>query len=245
SSQESIAQAKPCQGYSDTTLVNSEGDSAPLPNRLPKQVAPAKPALETDHRPLTADLEGLALAFSDTTLGRRDSGRVDGTAGCRGLEVPDPRGVQAEYLRLHFVGELWVPVAFDELVGDPELAERLDLPLGTAPQARIGAPQDRICPEVPQQRAEDMRTFEWTAGDRRCECRADLGEEVLPLRLEAFHRGQLLVIRPGGVVGDEVQVGEIVAHRVEILRVCVAGHELTEGDTLVAADVLDAELAAL
>ncbi|PWU25685.1 MAG: hypothetical protein C5B48_00060 [Candidatus Rokuibacteriota bacterium] len=47
-------------------LVNSEGDFAPLPNLPSKQVARAKPALETERQSLTANLEG--NRFSDGRL---------------------------------------------------------------------------------------------------------------------------------------------------------------------------------
>ena len=77
------------------------------------------------------------------------------------------------------------------------------------------------------------------------ERRAHLGVEVLPLRLEPLQRGQLALVRPGRVKRDEVEVQEVVGHRVEVLGVRVPGHELAEGDPLVDADVLDAELPAL
>src|SRR5262249_58965068 len=57
-----------------------------------------------------------------------------------GLQVPDARRVQPEDLRLQLVGEFRIAVALDELVGDLELPERVDLPLRVAPQERIGAP---------------------------------------------------------------------------------------------------------
>src|SRR6516164_4568129 len=74
----------------------------------------------------------------------------------------------------------------------------------------------------------------------------ELAVQVVAVGLEALlaQRCELLMVRPRGVVGDEVQVPEVVRHRVEILRMGVPSHELAERDALVAADVLDAELSA-
>src|SRR5207237_8950789 len=53
------------------------------------------------------------------------------------------------------------------------------------------------------------------------------------------------MVGPRRVVGDEVQVSEIVRGRVEILWMGVPSHELAEGDALVAADVLNTKLLTL
>src|SRR5262249_57391039 len=53
-----------CRARTRTSLMppasrrSSEGGFAPLPNLPPKQVAPVKPALGTEHQLLAADLEG-------------------------------------------------------------------------------------------------------------------------------------------------------------------------------------------
>ena len=64
------------------------------------------------------------------------------------------------------------------------------------------------------------------------------------MRLEPLQRGQLVVIGPRGVIRDEVQIQEVVGGSVKVLDVRVASVELTEGDALVTADVLDAVLLA-
>ena len=55
-----------------------------------------------------------------------------------GLEVPDARCVLAEDLRLDLWRQLWIAVAFDELVWDLELPEGVDLPLRIAPETGVG-----------------------------------------------------------------------------------------------------------
>src|SRR5262249_4317617 len=167
-----------------------------------------------------------------------------GSSG-RALEVPDPRRVETEDLRLDLVGERGAAVPLDELIGDPKLPEGVDLPLRVAPEARVRAPHDVIGAEIAEQRAEHVRALERPIRHRRSERRADLGVEVLALRLEALKRGQLALIWPRGVIRDEVEIREVVAHGVEILGMRVARHELSERDALVAADVLEPELARL
>ena len=63
--------------------------------------------------------------------------------------------------------------------------------------------------------------------------------------LKALQRGQFGVIWPSRVVSDKVQVAEVVASGVEILGVRIARVEMAKRNTLVAADVLNAEFAAL
>src|ERR1700758_530534 len=102
------------------------------------------------------------------------------------FEVPDARGVLAEDFRLDLGGQLWIAVAFDELVGDLELPKSVDLPLWVAPKAGIGSPHDVIRAEIAQQRPQRVRTLQWPARRRCRESRADLGVEVGALRLEAL-----------------------------------------------------------
>ncbi len=90
-----------------------------------------------------------------------------------------------------------------------------------------------------------MRALQRPAGDGRCERRADFAIQVLALRLEGLQCCQFVVIRPGRVIGDEVQIQEVIRRGVEVLRMRIACVELAERDALVAADVLDAQLAAL
>src|SRR5262252_6136177 len=164
----------------------------------------------------------------------------------RDLEIPDARRVPAEYLRLDLRGQLRIAVPFDELVGDLELPEGLDLPLRVPPQARVGPPHHVVLAKTAEQRAKYVGALERPVGHRRREGRADLAVQVVAVGLEALlaQRCELLMVRPGRVVGDEVQVPEVVRRRVEILRMGVPSHELAERDALVAADVLDAELSA-
>ena len=63
----------------------------------------------------------------------RDPGVLGG-----GLEVPDARRVLAEDLRLDLWRQLWIAVAFDQLVWDLELPEGVDLPLRIAPETGVG-----------------------------------------------------------------------------------------------------------
>jgi hypothetical protein len=44
-------------------------------------------------------------------------------------------------------------MSLHQLIGKAELPERLDLPLGTGPQRRVGAPQDVVGADVAQQGA--------------------------------------------------------------------------------------------
>src|SRR5262244_1694941 len=74
----------------------------------------------------------------------------------RALEIPDPRRVETEDLRLDLVGERGIAVTLDQLIRDPELPEGVDLPLRVAPQARIRPPHDVIGTEVAQERAEHV-----------------------------------------------------------------------------------------
>src|SRR5437762_4882456 len=197
---------------------------------------------------LSRDVAGGRLSpatRSSRQLHRHDPRRLCGRDAGHALEIPDAGGVQPEDLRLDLVGELRIPVTLDELIGDLELPERLDLPLRVTPQRRVGPPHHVVRPEVAQQRPEQVGALERPARHRRRERRADLGVEVLPLRLEPLQRGQLTVIRPGRVVGDEVEIGEVVADRVEILRMGVPRHELAARDALVTADVLEPERAGL
>src|SRR5215469_6150071 len=78
----------------------------------------------------------------------------------RGLQVPDARSVLAEDLGLDLGRQLWIPVAFDELVRNLEFAEGVDLPLGVAPKARVGAPHDVVRTEIAQQRPQHMRALQ-------------------------------------------------------------------------------------
>src|SRR5881296_4142950 len=73
-------------------------------------------------------------------LHRDDPRLVGGHGAGYSLEVPDAGGVLPEDLRLDLVGELGVPVPLDELIGDLEFPKRLDLPLGVAPEGRVGTP---------------------------------------------------------------------------------------------------------
>ena len=130
-------------------------------------------------------------------------------------------------------------MAFHKLVGNLEIAECFNLPLRIAPQQRVGTPQHVIGPQIAQQRAQNVGALERAAGNRRGEGGADFAVKVFALRLEAFQGRQLGVIRPGRVVGYEIQIEEIIRCRVEVLRVGVAGIELAERNALVAADVLD------
>src|SRR5262245_60661436 len=167
-----------------------------------------------------------------------------GTA-LRGLEIPDACRVQAKNLRLDFGGELRIAVPFDELVWDLELAEGLDLPLWVPPQGGVGPPHDVIRTEIAKQRAEHVGALERSVRHRRRERRPDLAVQIVAMGFEPLQSRQLLMVWPRGVVGDEVQVPEVVGGRVEILWMGVPGHELAEGDALVAADILDAQLLAL
>src|SRR6516162_5160085 len=81
-----------------------------------------------------------------------------------GLEVPDARRVLAEDLRLDLRRQLWVAVAFDQLVRDLELPESVDLPLRIAPKARIGPPHDVVGTEIAEQRSKHMRALHRSAG---------------------------------------------------------------------------------
>src|SRR5919201_380105 len=90
-----------------------------------------------------------------------------------------------------------------------------------------------------------MGALERPVGHRGREGRPHLGKEVLALRLEALERRQLVMIGPGGVEGNEVKVGKVVAHRIEVLGVSIPRHKLAERDALMAANVLNAKLAAL
>jgi hypothetical protein len=90
-----------------------------------------------------------------------------------------------------------------------------------------------------------MSTFQGPAGHRGGKGRANLGKEVLALRFEALQRRQILVIRLGGVKGNEVEIREVVAHGIKVLGMRIPGHELAKRNALVAANVLDAKLAAL
>src|SRR6266404_4950672 len=56
------------------------------------------------------------------------------------VDVPDARCILAEDLAADFVGDLRIAMTLDQLIGNLELAERLDLPLRIAPQQRVGAP---------------------------------------------------------------------------------------------------------
>src|SRR5207247_5988456 len=174
------------------------------------------------------------------------SGRSGRTA-LRRLEIPDARRVQAKNLRLDFGGQLRIAVPFDKLVRDLELPEGLDLPLRVPPQGRVGPPHHVILAEIAKQRAEHVGALERPVRHRRRERRADLAVQVVAMGLESFlaQRRQLLMVGPRRVVGDEVQVPEIVRGRVEVLWMGVPGHELAERDALVAADVLNAKLPAL
>src|SRR6185295_3570962 len=74
--------------------------------------------------------------------------------------------------------------------------------------------------------------------------RSNFAIQVLALWLESFQRGKFCVIRPGGVVRDEIQIEEIVGRCIEIFGMGITGIELSKRNPLVTADVLDAELAA-
>src|SRR3954469_19400222 len=83
---------------------------------------------------------------------------------CFLVNVPDTRGIFAEHFATDFRSDLRISVAFDKLIGDLEIAERLDLPLGVAPQQRVGAPQHIIWSQISEQCAEYVRTFQRAAG---------------------------------------------------------------------------------
>src|ERR1700746_1671174 len=101
-----------------------------------------------------------------------------------GLEVPDARRVLTEYLGLDLGRQLWIAVAFDQLVRDLELSEGVDLPLRIAPKTGIGSPHHVIRAEIAEQRPEHVRTLHRPARHRRREGRADFCVEVGALRLE-------------------------------------------------------------
>ena len=136
-------------------------------------------------------------------------------------------------------------MSLDQLGGNLELPEGVDLPLRVAPQGGVGAPHHVVRAEIAEQRAQHVGALERAVRHGGGERGADLGVEVLALRLEALEGGQLVLVRPRRVIGDEVEVEEIVAHGVQVLGMGVARHELPERNALVAADVLDAELARL
>src|SRR5690348_3630805 len=87
--------------------------------------------------------------------------------GGGGLEIPDPCCVETEHLRLELIGERWIPMPLDELIGNAELAERIDLPLRIAPQRGVRAPHDVVGAEIAQQRAEHVRALERPVRDGR------------------------------------------------------------------------------
>src|SRR5258708_32570812 len=161
------------------------------------------------------------------------------------VDVPDARCILAEDLAADFIGDLRIAMTLDQLIGVLELAERLDLPLRIAPQQRVGAPQLVIRTDNAHEGADHVRALQRPAADGRGERRADFAVQVLALRLEGLQRRQLIVIRPGPVIGDEVQIQEVIRRGVEILGVRIACVELAERDALVAADVLDTQFAAL
>ena len=121
----------------------------------------------------------------------RDPGVLGG-----GLEVPDARCVLAEDLRLDLWRQLWIAVAFDQLVWDLELPEGVDLPLRIAPETRVGPPHDVIRAEIAEQRPQHVGTLHWPARYRRREGRANLCVQVGALRLEALQGCQLVLVRP-------------------------------------------------
>src|SRR5215470_6759831 len=104
----------------------------------------------------------------------------------RGLEIPDTRRVETENLGFDLIGERGIAVTLDELIGDAELPEGVDLPLRVAPEARVRAPHDVIGAEIAEQRAEHVRALERPIRHGGRERRADLCVEVLALRLEAL-----------------------------------------------------------
>src|SRR3989449_4303823 len=89
-------------------------------------------------------------------LHRDDPRLVGGHGAGDSLEVPDASGVLPEDLRLDLVGELGGPVPLNELIGDLESPKRLDLPLGIAPEGRVGTPHPLVRSEVTQQRPETV-----------------------------------------------------------------------------------------
>src|ERR1700747_467381 len=90
-----------------------------------------------------------------------------------GLEVPDARRVLAEDLGLDLWCQLWIAVAFDELVWDLKLAEGGDLPLPIAAQAGIGSPHDIVRAEIAEQGPEHVRALQRPGRHGRRKCRAD------------------------------------------------------------------------
>src|SRR5258708_20151934 len=100
------------------------------------------------------------------------------------VDVPDARCILAEDLAADFVGDLRIAMTLDQLIGDLELAERLDLPLRIAPQQRVGAPQHVIRTEIAQQGADHVRALQRPAGDRPGERRADFPLQLFSLRLD-------------------------------------------------------------
>src|SRR5437899_8382926 len=93
-------------------------------------------------------LYGLHRDGSSYTATIDDPRLVGGHGAGDSLEVPDASGVLPEDLALDLVGELGVPVPLDELIGDLEFPKRLDLPLGVAPEGRVGTPHHIVRPEV-------------------------------------------------------------------------------------------------
>src|SRR6202035_375224 len=145
-----------------------------LYRQSPYHPRPGDPPHENRKRRPIAECEGGAGWFRI-----RDPGVLGG-----GLEVPDARRVLAEDLRLDLWRQLWIAVAFDQLVWDLELPEGVDLPLRIAPETRVGPPHDVIRAEVAEQRPQHVRALHRPAGHRRRERRADFRVQVGTLRLE-------------------------------------------------------------
>src|SRR5581483_11228453 len=57
------------------------------------------------------------------------------------VDVPDAPGILTEHLATDLRRDFRIAVALDQLVGNLELTEGLDLPLRVAPQQRVGSPQ--------------------------------------------------------------------------------------------------------
>src|SRR6266403_2247985 len=79
-----------------------------------------------------------------TTSDRDRPPRLHRRGAGRGLEVPDAGRVETEYLGLELIGEGRIAMPLDQLIGNPELPEGVDLPLRITPQGRVGAPHHVI-----------------------------------------------------------------------------------------------------
>src|SRR5579872_1415683 len=75
-------------------------------------------------------------------------GPVDLAALRRGIDAVKLRGVEAEDLPLHLVGDLRVPVHVLELLGDRERSEGHDLALRASAEDAVGPPDDVVRAEI-------------------------------------------------------------------------------------------------